>query len=114
MNTTGTSEAQRQAEVNFKPEKLYLTGQKRKIVEWIAKNGSITPMDAIHGFSCTKLATRIGEIERRSGYLFDKEMERTEGACYMRYSFARGLSAEDYMLPEDPVVAKALNEINLN
>ena len=109
--TTGTSEAQRAAEVRFKPEQFYLTGQKRMIVDYIAEHGSITPMEAWDECRCTKLATRIGEIERRSGYVFDRKMERTEDVCFMRYSFASGLSAISYLLPTDEKVADMLREM---
>ena len=108
---TRTSEAQQSAQANFKPEQLYLTGQKRRIVEWIQENGSITPAEAWDEIRCTKLATRIGEIERRSGYSFNREMVRKEDVCFMRYSFAKGLTALSYMLPEDCEIAEALRQV---
>lgn len=96
-----TSEKQRAAEVNFKPTTKKLTGQKLEIVVYIYTHGSITPMGAIHAFGCTKLSTRIGEIEKRCGHAF----ERTSDAVYSRtgrrtkvrrYAFAEGLTAQDY------------------
>lgn len=106
--TTGTSKTQKSAQANFKPEQLYLTGQKRKIVEWIRDNGGITPVDAWNEIHCTKLATRIGEIERRSGYSFNREKVKSGDTSFMRYSFPRGLTAIHFLLPEDCVVAEAL------
>ena len=106
-----TTDNQQAAQAQFKPEQLYLTGQKRKIVEWIQEHGSITPMDAWDEIHCTKLATRIGEIERRSGYLFNREKVKAGDTSFMRYSFPRGLTAIHYLLPEDCVVAEALRNV---
>ena len=61
-----------------------------KILNFVKKNGSITPMDAFgSGMFITKLSTRIGEMERR-GILFDhiwesKENSEGETKRYMRY-----------------------------
>lgn len=41
--------------------------QKQRIVEYIEKYGSITPMQAIHELGITKLATRISEL-KQEGY----------------------------------------------
>lgn len=108
---TRTTKTQKAAQANFKPEQLYLTGQKRKIVEWIQENGSITPMEAWDEIRCTKLATRIGEIERRSGYSFNREKVKTGDTSFMRYSFPRGLTAIHFLLPEDCEVAEALMRV---
>lgn len=43
-----------------------------KIINYIKKNGSITPMDAFRELGITKLATRVSEM-RRSGIEFDIE-----------------------------------------
>lgn len=106
-----TTQTQKAAQAEFKPDSLYLKGQKKRIVDYIAEHGSITPMEAWDECRCTKLATRIGEIERRSGYVFNRKMERTEDVCFMRYSFASGLSAISYLLPTDEKVADMLREM---
>lgn len=63
--------------------------QHQKILEYIRKNGSITPMEAIQEIGCTKLATRVGEL-KRAGYNITGEMETGtnrwgEKCHYMRY-----------------------------
>ena len=61
-----------------------------KILNFIKRNGSITPMDAFgNGMFITKLSTRIGEMERK-GILFDHIWESKENGDgdtvrYMRY-----------------------------
>lgn len=92
-----TTQKQRAAEADFKPTEKKLTGQKREILAYIDTYGSITPMDAIVHINCTKLATRIGEIERRCGVEMVHQMERNETSRYMRYSFAAGYGIIDYM-----------------
>lgn len=91
------TEKQRSAEATFKPSGKKLTGQKLEIVVFIHTHGSITPKEAWNELNCTKLATRIGEIERRCGVEFKKEMEDNGSSRYMRYSFQDGYDAFDYM-----------------
>ena len=68
-----------------------------KILNFVKKNGSITPMDAFgSGMFITKLSTRIGEMERR-GILFDRKWEtnkNSEGETkrYLRYSLKDGVA----------------------
>lgn len=92
-----TSEKQRAAEVNFKPTTKKLTGQKLEIVVYIYTHGSITPMEAWGELNCTKLATRIGEIEKRCGVEFNHQKESNGSSSYMRYSFKEGYGVMDYM-----------------
>ena len=101
------TEAQLKAEANFKPEMFRLTGQKKAIVAYIAEHGSITPLEAIvdKRIHSMKLATRIGEIETRCGYVFNREMVQDGDVRYMRYSFAKGLKAEDY----DTILAQKIS-----
>lgn len=106
-----TSEKQRAAEIEFKPTKQVLKGQKLQILTYIDTFGSITPADAWEAFNCTKLSTRIGEIEKRCGVEFKHERESNGNTSYMRYSFASGLSAISYLLPTDEKVADMLREM---
>lgn len=94
-----TSKKQRAAEIEFKPTSKELTGQKLEIVAYINSFGSITPMEAWKILHCTKLATRIGEIERRCGVEFKHDRETNGNSSYMRYSFADGYGVMDYMSP---------------
>ena len=66
--------------------------QHQKIIEYMRKNGSITPMEAIIYIGCTKLATRIGEISR-GGTQIEKEMVYStnrdgEPIRFMKYRLA--------------------------
>ena len=64
--------------------------QYQKILDFIKKNGSISPMDAFgSGMYITKLSTRIGEMERK-GIVFEHKWESNknsdgETVRYMRY-----------------------------
>ena len=91
------TDKQREAEIKFKPTSKALSGQKLQIVSYIDTFGSITPAAAWDYLNCTKLATRIGEIERRCGIEFHKQMEDNGSSRYMRYSFAEGYGILDYM-----------------
>ena len=103
-----TTQSQRAAQAQFRPDSLYLKGQKKKIVDYIEAHGSISPMDAIMTFGCTKLATRIGEIERRCGICFNREKAKSGDARFVRYSFVKGKSADAYRLPTSEDIAKIL------
>ena len=63
--------------------------QHERILQYIDRYGSITPMDAFFDLGITKLATRIGEI-CRMGHKIDKSVEFTHNRYgqkvhYMRY-----------------------------
>lgn len=65
--------------------------QHERIIDYLEKCGSITPMDAFNDLGITKLATRIGEL-KREGYEFEQELESGknrfgEKVHYMRYRF---------------------------
>ena len=92
-----TTQKQQAAEASFKPSSKALSGQKLNIIAYIDTYGSITPADAWNELNCTKLATRIGEIERRCGIEFKKQMEDNGSSRYMRYSFADGYGVFDYV-----------------
>jgi len=92
-----TTLKQQEAERKFKPSEKQLKGQKAKIVNFIELWGSITPAQSWTYCNCSKLATRIGEIERRCGHEFKHEMREGIDSRFMEYSFADGLKAEDYM-----------------
>lgn len=96
-----TSDKQRQAQAEYTPQGGELKGQRDRIIEYIARFGRISPMAAIHAFGCTKLSTRIGEIEKRCGHPFERGhaevFSRTGRRTKVRtYKFAEGLTAQDY------------------
>lgn len=47
--------------------------QKVRIIKYIKEFGSISPIQAFTDLGITKLSTRIGELERESGYSFVRE-----------------------------------------
>lgn len=65
--------------------------QSERIVNYIERYGSITPMEAFANLGITKLATRVSEM-RKDGWEFDQELVKTknrfgENVHYMKYSF---------------------------
>jgi hypothetical protein len=72
--------------------------QKQRIIQYIERFGSITPMEAYSDLGITKLATRISEM-RKNGMEFKIEMEQgqnrfEEPVRYARYSFPKGDTSE--------------------
>lgn len=64
--------------------------QYERILDYIDRFGSISPMEAFSDLGITKLSTRIGEM-RRDGLDFSQEWETRknrygESVRYMRYS----------------------------
>ena len=67
--------------------------QGERIVEYIERFGSISPLEAFRDLGITKLATRISEM-RRNGIEFDQVYTETKNrfgdTChYMRYYLRR-------------------------
>lgn len=67
--------------------------QGERVIEYIKRFGSITPMEAFMDLGITKLATRISEL-RKEGMEFKKEYMKSknrfgEPVHYMRYSFPK-------------------------
>lgn len=63
--------------------------QGERVIEYIKKFGSITPLDAFYDLGITKLATRVSEL-KRDGYIFEQKYEKAqnrfgEPVHYMRY-----------------------------
>ena len=63
--------------------------QAKRIIEYINKFGSITPMEAFMDLGITKLATRISEM-RKEGIIFEQKAEKGvnrwgEPTYFMRY-----------------------------
>lgn len=65
--------------------------QRQRIIEYMNKYGSITPLDAFRDLGITKLATQVSYMIR-DGYDIQKSYEKNknrfgETCHYMRYSF---------------------------
>ena len=63
--------------------------QGERIIDYMERHGSISPMEAFTDLGITKLATRISEL-RKSGVEIDKDYEESlnrfgDKVCYMRY-----------------------------
>lgn len=63
--------------------------QCEKILQYMADEGSITPLDALREFNCMRLASRISDL-KKAGFVVHKEMEtaknkRGESVRYARY-----------------------------
>lgn len=60
-----------------------------KILDYMEREGSITPLDALREFGCMRLASRITDL-RKAGFVIHKEMETAknkngEAVRYARY-----------------------------
>lgn len=69
--------------------------QCEKILQYIEREGSITPLVALREFGCMRLASRITDLKRK-GYIITKEMETArnkagEPVRYARYRLGRDI-----------------------
>ena len=62
--------------------------QTQRILMYLRDTGSITAMDAIREFSCTRLAARIGDL-RKAGYKISKVTERSRNRYGEPVNYAR-------------------------
>lgn len=65
--------------------------QYERIVAYVKRFGSISPMEAFNDLGITKLSTRIGEMEQSGQYEFNRKYETVnnrfgEPVRYMRYT----------------------------
>jgi len=68
--------------------------QKDKIIAYIKKYGSITPLDALREFSCMRLATRIFEL-KEDGYDIVTKIEKSKNKSGEPVHYARYYLQED-------------------
>lgn len=59
--------------------------QEQWIIVYMKKYGSITPKEAIYGYSIMRLASRICDL-RKQGYKIKSEMVYKDGEHFARYS----------------------------
>lgn len=62
--------------------------QADKIINYIQKYGSITPLDALREFGCMRLATRIFEL-KADGYKIKSVMEKSTNKNGDKVHYAR-------------------------
>lgn len=61
-----------------------MKNQRERIYNYMASNGSITPMECFEKLKITKLSTRIGEM-KREGIKIADEMVTTDKSRYKKY-----------------------------
>lgn len=59
-----------------------------KILAYIRKHGSITPLDALREFNCMRLASRMSDLKAR-GYNVKSKMETAKNKNGELVSYAR-------------------------
>lgn len=59
-----------------------------KILAYIRKHGSITPLDALREFNCMRLASRMSDLKAR-GYNVKSKMETAKNKNGEPVSYAR-------------------------
>ena len=62
--------------------------QKMKVLWWLKKYGSITPLDALREFGCMRLASRIAEL-KEAGWGITTEIESAKNTNGETVRFAR-------------------------
>lgn len=67
--------------------------QTEMVLDYIQKNGSITPLEALHFLGCFRLGARVWEI-RSSGIPVEKEMVEENGKRYAKYYMKKSRSAD--------------------
>jgi len=74
--------------------------QSERILDYLNKFGSITPLDAFRDLGITKLATRVSEM-KKEGIEFEQEYIKTknrfqEDVCYMKYRLKEASNEKYY------------------
>ncbi len=82
-----------------------------KILNYLLKGKSITPLEALSRFKCFRLASRINEI-KRSGIKISKEIVSRNGKRYAKYSIAKKIKAAAMLLIFVCGAAQAQETIN--
>lgn len=59
--------------------------QKKDILEYMQKHGSITPQEALSEFGCFRLAARISELKNKHGIGITTAIETENGKVHARY-----------------------------
>lgn len=89
------------AQEEYTPSERARQTQCQRVLDYIDRFGGITSAGAMHSFGCSRLASRISDIESRSGRRFKRTRERVitrlgQRATIVRYSYEDGLTREDY------------------
>ncbi len=65
--------------------------QIEQVLEYLKEHGSITSMDAIVEFGCTRLAAKVFEL-RKQGYNIETIKEKGKRGYYARYKLSTDTS----------------------
>lgn len=94
------NDKQTTAQIQCAPEPRVKRSQQQRILDTIRKQGFITSWGAIHDqlLHCTKLSTRIGEIERKYGHEFVHESLRGSDnrITGTKYYLPQGMTMEQF------------------
>lgn len=98
---THLTQNQIEAQEVYAPTERKRQTQCQRVLDYIDRFGGITSMGALHSFGCARLASRISDIENRSGRRFKRTREKVitrlgQKAVIVRYSYEDGLTREDY------------------
>ena len=58
--------------------------QNDRILDWLQKGKTLTPLEALNRFDCFRLAARINDL-RAEGYPIHSEIVRYKDSRYARY-----------------------------
>lgn len=71
-----------------------MDSQKKRILAYIGKHGSITSAEAMNALGIYRLASRINEL-KQEGYVFDKKTEHSRNRFGQTVYFTRYSIKED-------------------
>lgn len=98
---THLTQNQIEAQEVYAPSENKRQTQCQRVLDYIDRFGGITSMGALHAFGCARLASRISDIESKSGLKFKRTREQVATrlggkATIVRYSCDDGLTTNDY------------------
>ena len=95
------TEKQITAQAECAPQPSSRATQHRAIIDTIRRQGFITSWGAIHDVRvhCTKLSTRIGELERKHGHSFVHEpmMNGENRRTGTKYYLPKGMTMDQFL-----------------
>lgn len=63
-----------------------MKSQNERILEYMLKGGSLTPLQALKRFNCWALSSRISDLRRLGKYNIKSELVKRNGKYVSRYS----------------------------
>ena len=98
---TRLTQDQIEAQEVYAPTEDKRQTQCQRVLDYIDRFGGITSNGALYAFGCARLASRICDIESRTGLKFKRTREQVATrlggkASVVRYSCEEGLTTDDY------------------